>query len=88
MIKSEKKYVEDLIKELKNFFKLKPEEREDAANKLNDNWGPGRKNYAELSDKTENIASTLLVLHHYSEDPKGHDKMIKEVLNDLEKLNF
>jgi len=88
-MKDEKEYVEKLIAELKRFFTLELEEREKAAFDLNDNWRADCKGLAEISEETEDIVSSLQVLHHYMDDPTEHDYMIQQILLDLEeRLNI
>jgi hypothetical protein len=102
-MRDEKKYLKDLVTELKLFFTLSLKEREVKALDLNDNWGFDIRDYSKIKDwqkkaagislsdnskvskETENIASSLMVLHHYIDDPKGYDVMIKSILEDAEK---
>jgi hypothetical protein len=39
---------------------------------------------SKISLETEDIFSSLTVLHHYADDPEGHDEMIKSILEDAE----
>jgi hypothetical protein len=101
-MRNEKKYLEDLVAELKKFFTLEMEEREKAAMNLNDNWQFDTRDYSKMKDwqkkasnikqednskiskETEDIVSSLLVLHHYADDPQTHDEMIAQILKDTE----
>jgi len=81
--KNEKQYLIELAEELKRFLGLELEEKEKVAFDLNDNWQCKCRGCPEVSKKTEDIVSTLLVMHHYPEDPEEHDQMIKQILRDI-----
>lgn len=101
-MRDEKKFLKDLIAELRRFFTLKPEEREKAALNLNDNWYMDCRDYSKMKDwqkkacninlednskiskETEDIVSSLTILHHYADNPEAYDDMIAQILKDAE----
>lgn len=44
-----------------------------------------REDNSKISQETEDIFSSLTVLHHYAENPESHDDLIREILADAEK---
>lgn len=80
----EKKYLTKLLEQLKGFFTLEADEREDAAQDLNDNWLVDSED-AEISEATKEISNSLELLHHYAEDPELHDEIIAQILLDVER---
>jgi hypothetical protein len=40
---------------------------------------------SKISTETEDIFSSLTVLHHYADNPESHDDLIRDILEDAEK---
>ena len=50
----------------------------------NDNWQPSCKGYCNLPWETTHIASSLITLHHYSDNPSGYVGLLRDILEDAE----
>jgi hypothetical protein len=81
----EKKYLNKLLEQLKGFFTLEQDEREDAAQDLNDNWIIDPEKNPEVSLETVAISDSLEILHHYGEDPELYDEIIGQILLDVQR---
>lgn len=80
---AEKNYLERLIKELKKFLTSGENEKIEIAKDFSTSWTIDEDNN-EISDRTKEISSNLIILEHYEEDPEGYVYLAKSLLEESE----